>query len=616
LIRFFHLSSPCLWYDEARVYYRVCGTYGQLLDCLRTDGFVPLHYEMYWVMVRSISGFPGPTIMRLIPAICGTLMVPAIYFLARQLLPIRTSLLAAGFTACSAFLIFYSRDSKMYMDAWLLVTVGMASLLWWFRTDRSTAWLCWIASTAAACGVHATSLIALPLSLLFLLTQHSLRWQKAIMFFVGVGIITAGPIGYYEKFNTWKDRVDEDWRYSELEWIKIYNIHRGGPELTRYLGTSMLMAWEWPRASIQPTIQPVRVNVPIALFSILIAMLIAGAIPWPHHWRGNPGLEPPPQPRWRAVFWLTAWLVVPTYCFYCRSITNFASPLDWLAWLADLLPADVLDLLRDHQWPWAGLGIAAGAVIIAMISRPMSRSLLTRGFELLAVFAGVFAVLWGIYEAAAPAAQAAAVAGKPWESVWVPRYLGVIWPALALIVAALLMRLPTKPVRISAIAIFFAINLFFGGARIFAQTEPPVQQMATDAVDAKDLANHTLLWTNLSMAQRAPGGGTLPGECGMYYIQSLEHSPMSPEIFKTETRQLVRQYTSIFPLPLNFDIPANARRMIVWNQYGPTQGPSIFERALPDWKLKSDTTCTVRDFWTWQDLAKYRRREYVRTGAP
>ena len=51
-------------------------------------------------------------------------------------------------------MLFYSRDAKMYMDAWLFVTLNLACLLWWFRTGKSTAWLCWIACGAAACGLQ------------------------------------------------------------------------------------------------------------------------------------------------------------------------------------------------------------------------------------------------------------------------------------------------------------------------------------------------------------------------------------------------------------------------------------------------------------------------------
>jgi hypothetical protein len=643
VIRFFSLSSPCLWYDEARVYYRVCGTYGQLLECLRTDGFGPLHYEMVWVMVRGLAIpsmivkwhwlvrlfpslqnanpaalFPGPVMMRFIPALTGTLMVPAVYFLSRQMLPIRTALLAAGFTACSAFLIFYSRDSKMYMETWLLITLGMGSLLWWFRTDRSTAWLCWIACFAAACGIHATSMIALPISLLFLLSQKTLRWQKALLWLLGIAVIAAGPIGYYEKFNTFQDRASENWHNSELAWIEIYNHDRTGPDLYRYLGSTMLIGWEWPRDNALRFIEPARVDVPIALMTVLAIILIAAIFPWPRRWRGNQAIETLPQAPWRTVLWLSLWLAVPTYAFYCRSITGFAGPVEWFHAVLDLFPDDLRTVLADHQWPWAVLGMATGAGILAMTRRDGSRSLLLRGLQMLAVFAVVVAVLWAMYLALAPAARAAAEADKPWESVWVPRYIGMIWPALALTVAALLMRLPTRPVRISAIAVLVGVNLYFGGERIFGQTEPPVQLMAADAFCASNPGNRTMFWSGLEEGRMEPGGGNLAGECGEYYYQSLDPVPISPAQFRSEANRLRRKYTAPFfrsPLPAADEIPSTVNRIVVWNQTDPTAWLSLHpaERPLAGWTVESDTRYTIHDFWTWQDLARYRRREYVRT---
>ncbi len=69
---------------------------------------------------------------------------------------------------------------------------------------------------------------------------------------------------------------------------------------------------------------------------------------------------------------------------------------------------------------------------------------------------------------------AATKAGKPWESIWVPRYIGFVWPMLAVAAArALLMRLPTKWVRGAAIVFLLGLNLGIGSFRILGQTEPP-----------------------------------------------------------------------------------------------------------------------------------------------
>src|SRR5580698_4697263 len=58
VIRFSYLDQPALWGDEAKVYWRICGTYGELISVLREDGFVPLHYEMNWVIGHFFKPTP------------------------------------------------------------------------------------------------------------------------------------------------------------------------------------------------------------------------------------------------------------------------------------------------------------------------------------------------------------------------------------------------------------------------------------------------------------------------------------------------------------------------------------------------------------------------------
>src|SRR3954471_18048958 len=50
ILRFWDLSRPALWGDEAATYSRICGDYQDLIDILQNNGFVPLHYELYhWI---------------------------------------------------------------------------------------------------------------------------------------------------------------------------------------------------------------------------------------------------------------------------------------------------------------------------------------------------------------------------------------------------------------------------------------------------------------------------------------------------------------------------------------------------------------------------------------
>src|SRR5204863_64225 len=49
-LRFFRIGHPTFWIDESFTYWRVSGSYAELINILREGGFTPLHYEAYWVL--------------------------------------------------------------------------------------------------------------------------------------------------------------------------------------------------------------------------------------------------------------------------------------------------------------------------------------------------------------------------------------------------------------------------------------------------------------------------------------------------------------------------------------------------------------------------------------
>jgi len=650
VLRFIRLDQPCLWYDESMVFWRTCGSYGQLLDCLRSDGFVPLHYSLIWVITRFAR--PTPFVLRFVPALTGTLMVPAVYFLARQMLRVSTSLVAAAFAACSAFLLFYSRDAKMYMDAWLFVTLNTACLLWWFRSGKMTAWLCWIASGCAACGLQPGSAIPVGLSVLLLLTQRTVRWQNGLLWVLGLVLILAGPVGYYEKFNTWKDKADEDWEQnSGLHWIGAYNFGRTGPQLVRFLSTSTLMGWEWPKDLDVKHIPPERVEWPADAAEVLLGILILSALPWPRSWRGaltpstgTPGgsliagggegeldlgtslddqIHPYPDPRskilpayrerglmdpepqWRTALWLGFLIVIPVYGFYCRSMPGFATPVEWWHGFVDQFHFVLLPL--QHHWMLLAVEIIVVAIIVLVAIYNQLQPAAMRAIGLLMVIGTILGICQAIGQIARHLSAAAEAAGKPWESMWVPRYIGFIWPFLAVAAAAMIMRLPTRPVRAIAIALLLGINLAFASFRIFGQSEPPVDRMAVDYLYAQDPSHRTLAWMALQPGMLSPGSGNLFSGPGEYYLDLLGGKSTNPPDFKADVEDQHRQ-PEYSPTPWHEELPANLDRVILWNQYDIKPLDTTPELpAPPGWRKVSEEQFMARDSWIWQDLWRYKR---------
>jgi 4-amino-4-deoxy-L-arabinose transferase-like glycosyltransferase len=697
------LEWPALWNDDTLVFWRVCGTYGQMLVPLHDhDLFPPLHYSLYWLLghpvpvgpsaSRAILGWvatfalsglagliaavalqgerrwvrrsvpvavavfcwsllavvavlagPGwlihhrlvpaertlkltPWVMRAVPAICGTLNIPAMYFLARQLFPRRTALVAALVTACSAFMLFYSRDGKMYADGWLLVTVNVGCLLWWFRTGLSTVWLAWIAAGCGMVGLNGNTAVVPALSVVFLLTQRRLRWQTTVLFLVGLMVTYAGLAGYYGKFSTAADRVEAGgWGETGLGWVGgFYNGDRTGPDLVGYTATAYLSGYEWPRDDYPRLIEQSLQDVPQTVALLVVGILAVAALPWPlvraivRPDRQAMLDAAAPEPAWRVWLWVGAWIIVPAYGYYCHSINDFVTPRRWL-WEAG-------DAVTPVEWAVMLAGLET--LVAAAFFRRSLWSMVGRLIGFWVATAVIFGLCMGVAAGwAYPKAMAAWFSGRPWgvqTSIWEPRYLGIIWPAVGLGVAALLMRLPTRPVRVAAVLAFCLLNLFMFAMRMRLQSEPPIDRLAADVwagqkPDTRVYDNITRDGIEVAATSLAVNNPKIEG--GRYYLQMLADRPMSPSLFERSLRPDVpRPYVlreRLEPNAVRFDLRnANeVQRVVLWSQLFSDQKLTFdpYRSAMPaGFRLADEQVYPVRVIWDWREKWRWVRREYVR----
>ena len=377
VLRFSFPDKPTLWGDEAFTYSRVCGDYRQMLDVLAYDGFPPLHYEAYWALGRWKP--LTPRMMRIIPATAGTLMIPAMYFLAVQIVRKKTALLVALFTCISAYMMVYSRDAKMYMQSWLFMVLNVACLLWWLRTGLRVAWLAWVATGLAMAGFHLSSLAVLAVEVMILLTNH-LRWRSAMLFIAGVMVIAAAPLGYRLGFQRWAEQIDEKGfaSGSGVGWVEGYNRGRTGPDLALFATTAHLYSWEWPskaNQAVKPSLDPDIMHGLMIAGTALLVLMAVGLLPFRSDSVGSasadgtsatlgpflpekiPSADADPIDKnssWRAALWLAAWIIVPAYGLYCQSMRDFASPFDWIERVGDLF---------EQQWILVGIEVILLAAI-------------------------------------------------------------------------------------------------------------------------------------------------------------------------------------------------------------------------------------------------------------
>jgi hypothetical protein len=592
-LRFMLLWRPALWIDEAAVYRRVCGTFADTMERVADSGFTPLHYVLYWA-IKQIATMT-PFVMRLPTAIAGTAMVPVMYWLARQVVPSRaTAMLVALFTACGAYVLGYSRDAKMYVECWTFVALSTACLLWWLGNRRWVAWSCWAASGAVMLGLHGTAAMVLPVQAIIFLTHSKLHWKRAILFVVAVFLIVSPTVIYYTRFNDYPERIRNDWESSGLSWIEAVNGQRDALPVLRQTGATFLTSWEWPLPHEARSIDRRVLENCTTSALVMFAVIAVGVLPWR---RPDPSA---PSVPWRAMLWVTAWLVLPAYGVYCASTQDAWPPWAWFS------------VTGEYPY-WIA---AAGAItVFALWFRSADlRHALRKLAIISSVAAALFVLCIGVYY----------VTPTQPSSVWMPRYLGVVWPAFAIAVCALLMRLPTRPIRWAAIAVVIIPNLARHGAFIGGVwCEPPTERIATDVLAARggaDAATRTYLGLrNRFLMGPADQFFTpvLP-----YYLYALGGSTVRPMAYPTQWTREFEVRTLAFPSSVMAppDLaraapPATLKRIIIWHEWAPLQ-PGARDALLIklglDWKFVGEETWNVWDRWNWRKNYRIGRREYER----
>src|SRR5512142_1227641 len=142
-----------VWLDEAITIHQARLSLHDLFQNLYNgDRQPPLYHLTLWAMIRAFGH--GEFAVRLPSLIAGTLVIPVLYELGRELYDRRTGLIAAAFAAASPMLIWYSQEVRMYEFATLF---GLLALLTQLRVVRSPSfgnWALYILATAGLLWSH------------------------------------------------------------------------------------------------------------------------------------------------------------------------------------------------------------------------------------------------------------------------------------------------------------------------------------------------------------------------------------------------------------------------------------------------------------------------------
>jgi Dolichyl-phosphate-mannose-protein mannosyltransferase len=142
-----------IWLDEAISIHQA---HLSLHDLFRNlyygDRVPPLHHLALWLTIKIFGN--SEFAVRLPSLIAGTLVIPVLYELGRELYDRRTGLIAAGFAAISPLLVWYSQEVRMYS---FVALFGLLALLMQLRVIRDGTmgnWAAYILATAALLWSH------------------------------------------------------------------------------------------------------------------------------------------------------------------------------------------------------------------------------------------------------------------------------------------------------------------------------------------------------------------------------------------------------------------------------------------------------------------------------
>jgi len=224
-----------------------------------------------------------------------------------------------------------------------------------------------------------------------------------------------------------------------------------------------------------------------------------------------------------------------------------------------------------------------------------------------------------------------------WRPLWTPRYLGIVWPALALAFAWLVMRLPGWPTRLLVVAVFLTVNLGLGGARITLDTEPRLDLIAADIWAANDdYETVGVYFFNGHGGRNWRNPARLSHWTGSYYL--VNHKQIRPSPHEVRGSWIYggnRRDINQVPKRLDHQPPAihfrqlpdhlkgrpGLERLVVWTFYraGPkpdTSGNTALQDTLgPQWRQVDDVFHEQWRYREWNQGNWTRRRVFERVEA-
>jgi mannosyltransferase len=132
--RFYNLGGPSIWLDDAYLYWFADGTWADLWNRSTQFHSAPPLFVVFIKGVKAINDSEAG--LRFLPALIGTLCIPAFHLLARRILAVEAAVTATAFVTIAERMVYLSREVREYSAVFLL---SCAMILLYLRyLDRPT----------------------------------------------------------------------------------------------------------------------------------------------------------------------------------------------------------------------------------------------------------------------------------------------------------------------------------------------------------------------------------------------------------------------------------------------------------------------------------------------
>jgi mannosyltransferase len=277
LLRFVTLDVQSYWFDEVATVNILRHGFGDMISAVSSgESTPPLYYVVAWLWSKVFG--TGEFGLRSLSALLGTLTIPLVFVLGRDLVGQRTGVIAAALCAFNPLLIWYSQEARSYALMVLLATLSLIALLRVLQEPsprRLAAWAC-ISILAIATHYFAGFLVAA--EALWLLYRLSDRRRVALA--VGTVAIAAAallPLALHQRSTGAARFISESSIARRLVQIpKQFAIGYQGPlETVLTIAALALLAYGFARVLTSPDRSRPLILAALALVAVVAPLVLA-----------------------------------------------------------------------------------------------------------------------------------------------------------------------------------------------------------------------------------------------------------------------------------------------------------------------------------------------------